>query len=110
MPRNKKSPDPILPVAPPVETVTVEKRAFQALHSAARAVYRSEIQKDNHSAETLVFLQLLDAAIDDGHLALGTERPAADQFIHLVSGITQLQAANARKILEQEGLLTPLQE
>jgi hypothetical protein len=39
---------------------------------------------------------------------LGTERSAADQYVHTVSGLTQIQMQNARKILEHEGLLDPI--
>ncbi len=85
----------------------MSRAAFQALHSAARGMFRYTMQTDNHSAETLVYLQLVDAAIDEGHTALGTQRSAADQYIHLVGGLTSAQMQNARKILENEGLLPP---
>lgn len=88
------------------DTVTIGRREFQALHSAARAMFREVMKTENHSPDTLAFLQLLDAAIDAGHEALGTHRPSADQYIHMVGGIIATQAQNARLILEREGLLS----
>lgn len=102
--RRKKSPD-LVPSVPENTTVTLDRAAFQVLHSAARSVFRNQIQVDNHTKETLIYLQLLDKAIDVGHEALGTLRPYADQYIHLVTGLTQTQVQNARRILESEGLL-----
>lgn len=71
---------------------------------------RQALQTDNHTPETLVYLQLLDAAIDDGHLALGTQRSAADTYVNLVRGMTEIQVQNAHRILEREGLLTDVKQ
>jgi hypothetical protein len=85
--------------------ITVSKKTFQYLHSAARALFQQALQTENHSAESLVYLQLLNEAIDAGHDALGTHRPSADQYVNVVGGITRLQAENAQAFLKNEGYL-----
>lgn len=86
-------------------TVTMDRMAFQALHSAARALYKQALESEDHSPNTLLYLTALDAAIDAGHEALGTHRPSADKYIHVIGGITKAQAQNAQAILRNEGLL-----
>lgn len=88
-------------------TVTIGRKEFQALHSAARAMFKEALKSDNHSAEALIYLQLLDASIDAGHAALGTHRPSADEYVRLVNGISKIQAENAKLFLEQQGLTIP---
>ncbi len=85
--------------------VKIDKKHFQVLHSAARAVFKQAVESNEHSATTLEYLTALDAAIEEGHRSLGTSRPAADQYIHLVGGLTKAQAENAMSILRKEGLL-----
>lgn len=88
------------------QKIRVTKKTFQALHSAGRSLFQQALQSNNHSAETLIYLTLLNEAIDEGHQVLGTQRAAADEFIRLVTGITDAQRENARLFLEQEELLT----
>jgi len=85
-------------------TVTMDRTLFQALHSAARALYKQALETDDHSTNTLLYLTVLDEAINAGHKALNTNRSAADKYVHLVSGISKTQAENAKAILEREGL------
>lgn len=86
--------------------VKIDTKQFQVLHSAARAVFKQAVESNEHSSTTLEFLTALDAAIDEGHRVLGTSRPAADQYINLVGGLTKAQADNAMAILRKEGLLS----
>ncbi len=87
--------------------IMMSRKEFQALHSAARAMFRESMKSDNHSAQALIYLQLLDAAIDAGHEALGTHRPSADTYVELISGISKIQAENAQRFLENKGLTIP---
>lgn len=86
------------------DTITIQRKEFQALHSAARAMFKNALKTDDHSAEALMYLQLLDAAIDAGHEALGTHRPSADTYVELIGGISRIQAQNAQAFLQREGL------
>lgn len=85
--------------------IKIDKKQFQVLHSAARAVFKQVLESNEHSSTTLEYLTALDAAIDEGHRVLGTDRPAADQYINIVGGLTRAQADNAMSILRKEGLL-----
>lgn len=88
------------------DTVTLDRTQFQVLHSAARALFQQALGTEDHSATTLMYLQALNDAIDTGHDALGTHRPSADKYVHIVGGITKAQADNAQAILQKEGLLS----
>lgn len=86
------------------QTVTVDKKTFQALHSAARALYAEALKTENHSVATLTYLTLLNDAIDAGHTALQTHRTSADKYIELTKGVTAAQEENIKLLLEHHGL------
>ena len=89
------------------KTVTVDRDQFQMLHSAGRSLFQNALKTQDHSPDTLVYLTLLNDAIDEGHKVLGTHRPTADEYIELVSNITTIQRANAEKFLkEADAMLT----
>lgn len=91
------------------QKVKVDRETFQSLHSAGRSLFQQALQSNDHSAETAVYLTLLNKAIDEGHRVLGTQRAMADKYIELVSGITQTQRENAemflRGVIEREQIL-----
>lgn len=89
-----------MPKKQQAKNVTIEKEFFMALHSAARALFQQSIKTDNHSAESVAYLTILDAAIERGHQVLGTHRPSADKYIELITGITEIQRKNAEAFLE----------
>ena len=87
-----------------LDKITVDKKTFQALHSAARALFNEALKTDNHSVATVTYLQLLNDAISAGHEALGTHRPSADHYIELARGVTKAQEENIKILLEEHGL------
>lgn len=84
--------------------VTMSRKHFQALHSAARSVLRYSISTYDHTPEAASFLILLDEAINAGHEVLGTDRPSADRYIDLMIGVTELQRKQAAELLSKADL------
>ena len=88
----------------PKETITVDKRSFQALHAAARSLYAQALSIEDHSVASLQYLLVLNDAINAGHELLGTNRADADRFITTVQQAVNQQKVIAQQILEREGL------
>lgn len=86
------------------DTIEISRREFQVLHSAGRALFKQATQSYDHTKEATAYLVALDQAIIKGHEVLNTDRPAADEYVRLIHGITEAQREHARAILENEGL------
>ncbi len=87
-----------------MDTITVDKSTFQALHSAARALFTEAMKTDDHSVATVTYLTLLNEAITAGHEALGTHRASADKYIEFAKGVTAAQEENIKILLKEHGL------
>lgn len=107
--KKRKSRSPVSPVPESSQdTVIVDRKQFQILHSAARAVFRSILTNPNPTQDMALSAMALDEAIDEGHRALGTERASADKYVQAVGGLLYQQLVHARQILERENMDVPV--
>lgn len=88
----------------PSNDITIDRKHFQSLHSAGRALYSIMLGSENPSLEVLMALQVLDEAIAAGHDALNTDRGFADEYINVAGRVTRAQVSNIKSFLQQEGI------
>jgi hypothetical protein len=80
--------------------VSTPRKHLYNLHAAARGMYSQLMNIESGvDGSFLTYLQELNAAIQEGHKLLGTERVAADNYVALMKEVHEAQLRQVQEFL-----------